>query len=100
MPGWHVSQRFVNAEGFPIVLIPPPPPALQEEEEEVVVVVVEAGEEDSLLKVMKDCLSAEAKDVGDVRQDKTSSTSSEASLSHVPRPSNHPRTQRPTRAPV
>ena len=27
-PGWHVSQRFVNAEGFPIVLIPPPPPAL------------------------------------------------------------------------
>ena len=22
-PGWHVSQRFVNAEGFPIVLIPP-----------------------------------------------------------------------------
>ena len=23
-PGWHVSQRFVNAEGFPIVLIPPP----------------------------------------------------------------------------
>ena len=40
-PGWHVSQRFVNAEGFPIV------GEEEEEEEESLFKADAVNEEDS-----------------------------------------------------